>query len=527
MTLTQLSADLVDGEGNLINFDCAYSCRTGILKVIDSIRSIHGENVRIVPISGASGGGGIFQRANPDPADTTVVGLKIEPTIEPLVSEEAEVSIIGLELNEIRIDPNSWKIYAGAGVTLDQLNRSLGDHLGARYRVLGADLTSYTYAQVGATFMTGGMGPQRRYFSDSVIEIALFNGNDIEVMDGDEVQSYAATYGWSGIVTAVCCRYVELPKHEIAFALPVNNTSAELARLLAHFAPLSYLHVDKNQVLNARNEDRLIFGIEHVTKKSMQPMFAQTIDNEITRRAHSLVTKCDASGADGLVFINGFSNQSLDEFLLALVDDAEAEELSIAGTSLEHTEIFNDAELMRAVREAVPFAARTQAPVGAYVYKGHTDSNVRLNPESVEHTMGKLWSANMHYVESVEAYFDDHRSTVRGQILVYGHLNPYGVDPHNRLTLACDTEDVFDQVRKDLHGIRDSYVRELQQICLATGSLFVGGEKGACSESEMFESFGGPENAPLALNEKFQRQVTIVRDASPLFNWRALPPYGN
>ena len=76
MTLTQLSADLVDGEGNLINFDCAYSCRTGILKVIDSIRSIHGENVRIVPISGASGGGGIFQRANPDPADTTDIKRK-------------------------------------------------------------------------------------------------------------------------------------------------------------------------------------------------------------------------------------------------------------------------------------------------------------------------------------------------------------------------------------------------------------------------------------------------------------------
>ena len=522
MKLNPITVPIQDGEGNSINVDYAYSCRAKFMGTVEAIREQHLQNICIVPISGASGGGGIFQQ--PKPVDTVSIGLKIEPPIQPVLLYDKPDSLTLLELNEIYIDKFQWKIYAGAGVTLDQLNKCIAEELGQHYRVLGADLTSYTYAQVGATFMTGGMGPQRRYFSDSVVAISLFDGRElVEIADG--LESYAATYGWSGIITAVCCRFVELPENEIAFALPVNNTSTDLARLLAHFAPLSYLQINQHRVSNKCNEQRLIFGIEHVTKQSMQPMFSQDIENEITRRARSLVEKCDAAGVDGLVFINGFSDKLLDDFLLTLVDDVNAEELCIAGTSLEHTELFTDAELMRAVREAVPFAARTQAPVGEFIYKGHTDSNIRLNPECVEHAMGLLWDANIHYVESVKSYFSRYHADVRGQILVYGHLNPYGVDPHNRLTLACDTLQSFNRVCKDLHEIRDEYVRTLQQICQSTGSIFVGGEKGACSESEIFEGFKGVENAPLALQQKFKQQVKTIRDASAIFNWRALHPY--
>lgn len=483
---------------------------------------MHGPRLYLLPLSGLSAGGGVFQVANP--GDGCVVGLRFTPTAQPRITRSGAVDITSVSLDQIVIDEQQRQIYAGSSITLDQLNQALAYELGARCKVLGADLTSYTYAQVGATFMTGGMGPQRRYFSDSVNQIALYDGREIISIQGDLLGSYAGTYGWSGLVTAVCCSYHELPAAEFAFTIPVNGTAGRLAKLLQHFSPYAYLRLHNGKVTSANDGTDLILGLEHITLASMQPMLSQAGDNAITKRARQLVETCHAADADGLVFVNGFSNLGVDEFLLKVVDDTEAQMYTIAGVNLDHTQMFSDPEVMRAVREGIPAAARTQEPQGRYIFKGHTDANIMLNPYRVEQTMHALWQSNQAYVNAIHSYFHT-TPGLRGEILVYGHLNPVGVDPHNRVTFACDDQEIYANARVFVQTQRDHFLRALCAICEESESVYVGGEKSAGTEYEMFSAFNGVGNAPPNLNEKFMRQSAVIRAASPMFNWRAMAPY--
>jgi hypothetical protein len=511
---------IVDGENHALRFDCAYSVSSmSIKQAIDEILDKHGKNNRLLVFSGTSAGAGIFQVDSKQ----AVIGLHIQSAIEPEVRLQEKVDIESVKLDEIVIDRSNKRIYAGSSITLDQLNRALAGATGFQYRVLGADLTSYTYAQVGATFMTGGMGPQRRYFSDSVFQVALHDGDDMLTIEGDELQAYAGTYGWTGIVTAVGCEFVELPLNEVAFALPVKNTPDDLAKLLAHLSPFTLLRIDADSIVASQAGYNLILGIEHITSEAMQP-FLESGDNELTKRAARLKSNCEEAGADGVIFVSAYTNLDIDEFLLTLVDDSEAEDYTIAGISLEHTEIFKDPEQMRAVREGIPYAARMQAPKGKYSFKGHTDANIALNPQCVEKAMRQLWQLNQQYVAAVQSYFDQNEE-LRGEILVYGHLNPVGVDPHNRITFASDDESAFNQANRFLDDYRDRFIRDLAKLCDDTGSDFVGGEKSAGSEYEMIPVLGEQAKLPRLLSEKYFLQRECIRQSSPLFNWRALAPY--
>ena len=527
--LHRLNEPMIDGENNPITFDVAYAIHGDeLVESIAAIKNRHGPHVYFLPLSGMSGGAGIFQKHSPD--NGTIVGLHLAPVANPRVSRTPSPAIEKTALDEIIIDADNQRIIAGAAITLNQLNQTLAYEVGSQFKVLGADLTSYTYAQTGASFMTGGMGPQRRYFSDSVKQIALHNGETIITVDGDSLPGYAGTYGWTGIVSAVNCEYYALPKTEIAFAIPVNGSPQSLARLLTHLSPYAFFKTEHGEVINANANanananHNLIFGLEHITTEAMEPMFAKNAENEVTRRAQQLKLKCQAAQADGLVFVNGYSNQSVDEFLLLLVDDQQAEQPTIAGIDLEHTEIFSDPELMRSVREAIPFAARTQRPHGEHIFKGHTDANIRLNPAKVTQAMTALWQANQQYVDSIKKHFASNPA-VRGQILVYGHLNPYGVDPHNRLTFASDDKQAFDTACAFTHEQQNLFTRTLREICDATDSILIGGEKGAGSEHELYAAFGAPENAPAALAAKFKQQQTLIQNTAKMFNWRAFQPY--
>ncbi len=511
---------IVDGENTPVRLDHAYSVFA--ITIDDAIRRIiatHGDNVHLLPLSGASAGAGVFQVET----DGEIIGLHIQPCVEPVIKVVDKVDVRQVMLDEIYIDRQNKWIYAGSAITLNQLNQALAAGIGSQYRVLGADLTSYTYAQAGASFMTGGMGPQRRYFSDSVRQIALHNGEFLESIEGDALNSYAGTYGWTGIVSALCCDYVELPNNEVAFALPVNNTPDDLARLLAHFSPFTRLQIDSESRVSSLAGDDMILGLEHITSEAMQP-FLDSGDNDLTKRAVQLKINCEDAKADGLVFVNGFTNRDIDEFLFTLVDDDEADDYTIAGINLEHTEIFKDPEQMRAVREGIPYAARMQVLKSVYSFKGHTDANIRLNPNSVEQSMQQLWLLNQNYVKAVQNYFNRNEQ-VNGEILVYGHLNPVGVDPHNRITFTCDDESTYNQTAQFLDEQKEQYICQLAKLCEDTGSDFIGGEKSAGSEYEMLPLFGDLNNAPPLLAEKVIRQRECIRAASPLFNWRAMKPY--
>ena len=524
--LKPLEPDFVDGENNRVVLDAAYALR-GRVDLGESVRAIldhHGDKTLLLPMSARSGGGGIFQVSAP--ADSTVVGLSIEPSASPGLTLAEDADVLTLALDDIVVCPEQGWIFAGAAVSLDQLNRALAESLGPGYRVLGADLTSYAYAQVGATFMTGGMGPQRRYFSDSVTAAALFDGERTRRLEGEELADHAATYGWTGIVGAVRCRYSRLPPNEVAFALPVDSDPASLAALLERLAPWCFLDGADGGLVNRQGNSDLILGIEHVTLEAMKPMLAQAADNTVSRRAKALATKCGAAGCDGLVFVNGCTEGDADAFLTGLLDHGPDGHMTIAGIDLEQSELFRDPEDMRALREGIPFAARTQAPRGKYVFKGHTDATVRLDPDHTGDQALSLWRINRQYVGSLAAYLES-TPGVDGQVLVYGHMNPWGVDPHNRLTLASDSRDAFEPAVAFARECMHQYYRGLDRLCRQGGARLVGGEKGACSEREILAAFDDPSAAPAELAQKFGRQRQVIRAARRQFNWRALSPYGD
>ena len=514
---------VADGENNPVEFDFAYPVKGNLVDAIKRIKQLHGDDIYLVPMSATSAGGGIFQPGRERPG--IVVGLRFDPPISPRVSRTSRPGLTDIGLDEIVIDTEHQQVSAGSAITLDQLNRALLQDLGQGFKVPGADLTSYMYAAVGATFMTGGMGPQRRYFSDSVIEIALFDGSTIVGIQGDELQGYAGTYGWSGIVCAVRCNYCRFPANEVAFALPVSNRPADLARLLEHLSPHVFLDLDNEPVKSRAGTHDLILGIEHVSTGSMQPLLCGAIDHPERKRAAAMQQKCIDAGAGGLVFINGYSERPADEFLIGLADDPQADEYTIAGIGLEHAEIFNDPEAMRALREAIPYTARTQAPGGRMVYKNHSDANIRVSVHAVAAVVEQLWEINRDYIARVEDYFAGN-SEIDGQILVYGHLNPYGLDPHNRVTMSSNSKSAFRQACDFLIEQRAQYYRALAALCEDGSAVFVGGEKAADSELGIYDALGGPQNAPAELFKRFKQQQATIQRAAKIFNWRAPPPYG-
>lgn len=524
--LKPLPPDFVDGENHRVVLDAAYALRgdADLGKSVGAILERHGDGTLLLPMSARSGGGGIFQVS--PPAGSTVVGLSIEPSTGPRPTLAEDADVLSLALDDIVVCPARGWILAGAAITLDQLNRALAETLGPGYRVLGADLTSYAYAQVGATFMTGGMGPQRRYFSDSVTAVALYDGERTRLLEGEELAGHAATYGWTGIVGAVRCRYVRLPAEEVAFVLPVDSEPGALAALTGRLAPWCFLDSSDGVLVNRRGGTDMILGVEHVTLDALEPMLANGADSAIGRRAVALAAKCRAAGCDGMVFVNGRTAGDAEAFLMELMDDGLEDRPTIAGIDLEHSEVFNDPEEMRILRESIPYAARTQAPRGRYVFKGHTDATIRLDPDHAGDQMGSLWRINREYVDALAAYFDN-TPGVDGQILVYGHLNPWGVDPHNRVTLACDHRGTHDQAVMFVRERMRRFYRGLDRLCRREGARFVGGEKGAGSEREILDAFDDPSAAPAALVRKFERQRRVIRAARRPFNWRALPPYGD
>ncbi len=511
-----------DGENNRIDFDAAYPVYRRLPAAIDEVRRLHGDEIYLLPMSGTSCGGGIFQMRKRPPGP--VVGLRFDPPPLPRTGFDNADSLIDVELDEIRIDRQGQCINAGAAVTLEQLNQALAQELGHDYRVPGADLTSYQYAAAGATFMTGGMGPQRRYFSDSVTAIAVFDGEGLRQYEGETLRGFAGTYGWSGIVSALRCRYYRFPRNEVAFALPVKNDPGQLAGLLDRLAALTYLQLEDDRVRSNGSGENLILGIEHVSAGSMQPLLDYGSDESMRARAHELRRKCGEADADGLLFINALCDGYVDEFLLGLADDADAAEPVIAGIALEHAELFATADEMRNLREAVPYAARMQQPEARYLYKNHSDANIRIAPDRVAATVEKLWHITGEYVTAVEQEFAANAS-IDGAILRYGHLNPYGFDPHNRVTLCADDREAFERGREFLREARADYYRALAELCAAGGAEFIGGEKTADSEIAIFDALGGPENAPAELGSRFRQQQAAVRAAHPMFNWRALEPY--
>ena len=106
-------------------------------------------------------------------------------------------------------------------------------------------------------------------------------------------------------------------------------------------------------------------------------------------------------------------------------------------------------------------------------------------------------------------------------------VNQYGVDLGSRRTIKNNVHSDYQGAIDFLGRQRQDFYQALRGLCDDTGSIFVGGEKGAGSEREILPALGGPKNAPPALAEKFQRQQSIIETTPEFLSWRALPPYLN
>jgi len=275
---------------------------------------------------------------------------------------------------------------------------------------------------------------------------------------------------------------------------------------------------------NSFGDEDIVLGLEHITADSMQPMIDQGTQPKLIQRAQSLLQKCGAERVSGVIFVNGFSPKDPDELIMGFLDDIDSDEPTVAGISLDNTEFFPDPDEMRLLREAVPYAARTQAPNGEFVYKNHTDLTIRLHPDGVPGGMSQLWEYNNDYVRTLRDYFAN-SPDVNGQVLVYGHMNPWGVDPHNRVTLASSDRQAFDNAVGFAGEARARYYRDLDMVCEKHNATYIGGEKGVGSESKIHLAFGAPDNSPANLQHKFRQQQKTIRSAAPMFSWRALNPY--
>ena len=515
--------ELVDGENNPVVCDQIIHVKRDIPREVSSYRARSNDDLAWLPMSGLSAGTGIFQVSNTSGA--SIAGIKVDSPAMVSAETGSCNDLRELAIADVIIDTQRNEVCCGCGLTLEQLNQVLADTLGPNHQVLGADLTSFQYATVGASFMTGGMGPQRRYFSDSVTEIALYDGERHSLVTGDNLRALAGTYGWTGMVTAVRCRFFQLPQNEVAIALPVSNEAENLARLLACFAPHCYLDTDTPTVSASGSADSIILGIEHVTIGSMQPLFRSGATDDILKRARSVEQNCRNAGVEGVVFISGYTDQSVDELLEQLIDDAESEIMTLAGIDIEHAEIFSSAEEMRQLREAIPYAARMQKGSGRHAYKSHTDATLRLPIDAVESAMTALWLNNMDYIKRVEAFFKE-RPELHGDVIIYGHLNPFGVDPHNRVTCSCDDETLFAMAKAELDVLKRDYYRSLKGLCEESGIQFIGGEKMSDSERVILQAyFEQGMQPPGDLQAKHHLQKQAIASAPHGFSWRALPPY--
>ncbi len=66
-----------DGENNPVEFEFAYPVKGNLVAAIKRINQLHGSDIYLVPMSGTSTGGGIFQPGRKPPG--TVVGLRFDP----------------------------------------------------------------------------------------------------------------------------------------------------------------------------------------------------------------------------------------------------------------------------------------------------------------------------------------------------------------------------------------------------------------------------------------------------------------
>lgn len=428
--------------------------------------------------------------------------------------------------HQVCIDSAKGLVAAGAGLTFTQVNAALAEAVGPNARVL-IDLTSIGSAFVGGVVATGGMGPLRLTPLGTLDAIALADGGDTaRIITGDAMAEVQGMQGWTGMVSAARFRFFQVPAGEFGLVLPVQGSDVDtIAGLLAWLRPWTRITLpEAGEKVSGEGGETVLNGIELVSKDSLET-FIEHAEEPARSKAQGLLQSCEYAGSDMLACLTGWSELSIDDVLMSLLDP---ETETIGGVMIDFGVGFSsgaEMETFRAIREGAPDLARTKARV---VQPG------KLKPWSTSTDVNIVLPADTGAIVAVLEAYADYRSAIRAlarelsgavevELSAYGHLSPSGIDPHHRVTLFAPegADAALAGARQAVAANKRTLIHDLMFAAKSHGLTVTGGEKGTPSLVEIARAAGGEARLPEDLKAAFGKARAAVMAAPPNFSFRA------
>jgi len=514
-------AELTDDSGRLLK---ARLCVTADIAhtVAEAIR----QNWAVMPAGGLTSAIGSYEYAADAAAGFAgVVAIRPRAAAMPEIVA-ADTPLERLASNQVAIDAAAGLISAGAGLTFAQVNTALAEQVGQNFRVL-IDLTSVASAFVGGVIATGGMGPMRLLPSRIVDAVSLADGGDTpRLMTGDDLDLVEGMQGWTGMVTAARLRIFEVPSGEFGLVLPVQGSDTDtMAGLLVYLRRWTQISLPApgGRIAGAEGET-VLNGIELVSRDSLSAFVAHA-EEPARSKAEGLLQSCDYAGADMLACLTGWSDLSIDDVLMSLLDP---ETETIGGVMIDFGVGFSsgaEMETFRAIREGAPDLARTRARVARpgkmKPWSSSTDVNIAFPADSS--AAAAILESYADYRQAIRALSRELDGAVEVELSAYGHLSPVGIDPHHRVTLVAPegAKAALAAARLAVAANKRTLIHDLLFAAQRHGATITGGEKGIPSLVEIARAAGGESRLPPDLKARLSRARTAVMNAPVQFSFRA------
>ncbi|MEW5728664.1 MAG: FAD-binding oxidoreductase [Pseudomonadota bacterium] len=492
--------------------------------VAEAVAAAVAANFAVMPTGGLTSAIGSFDyNAEAVAGFAGVVAIRPKGALAAEVVDPATPPEL-LKSNQIAIDRDKGLVAAGAGLTFEQVNAALAEHVSPVARVL-VDLTSVGSAYVGGVVATGAMGPLRMRPSSTLEAVVLADGGAPRLLSGEELDGVEGLQGWTGMAAAAVFRFYEVPANEFGLVLPVQGTDVDaVAGLLSYLEPWTRVNLP-GPGGRLGNGDTVLNGVELVSKDSLDA-FVEHAQEPARTKAQGLLQSCEYANADMLACITGWSEQSVDDVLFSLMDP---ETETIGGVMIEYGVGFSsgsEMETFRAIREGAPDLARTRARV---------QPEGRMKPWTTSTDVNVAAPADVGAIAEVLTAYADYRAAIRAlgrelaasgvevELSAYGHLSPHGIDPHHRVTVFAPLgqDGALAGARQAVAACKRTLIRDLLHAAERNGARVTGGEKGIPSLVEIARAGGGENRLPADLKTRLGRARAAVMAAPANFSFRA------
>lgn len=514
------SAELTDDGGKPL---VARLCVTA--DIAEAVAEALRQNWAVMPAGGLTSAIGSY-----DYKAEAVAGFAGVLAIRPKGALAAELvdsatPLEALRTHQVSIQADQGLVSAGAGLTFVQVNAALAEAVGPTARVL-VDLTSVGSAFVGGVVATGAMGPLRMVPSSVLDAVCLADGAEPRLLRGDAIAQAEGMQGWTGMICAARFRFYQVPASEFGLVLPVQGSDVDtVAGLLKYLKPWTRIELPAaGGRLPGDGGETVLNGIELVSRDSLEA-FIEHAEEPARSKAEGLLQSCEYAGADMLACLTGWSELSIDDVLMSLLDP---ETETIGGVGIDFGVGFSsgaEMETFRAIREGAPDLARTRArvvqPGKLKPWSTSTDINVVLPGDSS--AIVSVLEAYSDYRGAIRALKKELAGAVEVELSAYGHLSPAGIDPHHRVTLFAPdgAEAALAGARHAVAANKRTLIHDLLFAARSHGSEVTGGEKGAPSLVEIARAAGGESRLPEGLKARFQACRAVVMAAPVQFSFRA------